>query len=276
MNEIQVLRDLTTDLQLAPAQQVIYLEGKTDIPIFFALLGLSSPRAEIHQGVLVRGLERKSGAAAVRSYVEVAARSGPAYAGIRGITDGDGESFSVLSANFAPPFAGPCFRWPAYCIENMMVKTGWPTAWGAQPDWMQVLLDHVPYVALNRLHRELIQTLTTLRLAKYTRPELHEPMKTVREVADALAQDKHLIEGYDVEARFHHEVVAVEDHIRASIHEGHAVVNGKWLVDVVAPRRLGASATPQRCREEWIAHAIRAGGMPEVRDLWQRITGHAP
>jgi hypothetical protein len=34
--------------------------------------------------------------------------------------------------------------------------------------------------------------------------------------------------------------------------------------------------TPPRCRDEWIAHAVAAGGLPEVRGLWERITGRPP
>src|SRR5262245_29519214 len=33
MNETAYLREMTSDLQFAPAGKVIYLEGKTDIPI---------------------------------------------------------------------------------------------------------------------------------------------------------------------------------------------------------------------------------------------------
>ncbi len=62
--------------------------------------------------------------------------------------------------------------------------------------------------------------------------------------------------GYDVEVRFLEEAAVLEAAIRRSLDEGHAVVKGKWLVDVFAPRTLGGSATPQRCRDEWIAHAV--------------------
>jgi len=288
VNETEVLRELNQDLQRADAQRVVYLEGKSDLPIFLALLGSSMPDTEAptpgssrlpvpdgveHRGVLVRGLSGRSrpgsGSIAVRDRVDLAARRG--YTGVYGITDGDGERFATLAASFAAP--GPCFRWPAYCIENLLVRTGWPAAWGTAPDWISVLLEHVPYVALNRLHRELLQSLKTLRLAGFSEPKLPEPMKTSEDVRSALAQDKHLIEGYDAESRFLHQVADVEAAIRSSLDEAHALVNGKWLVDVFAPRTLGPHATPQRCRDEWIAHAVATGGLAEARDLWQRITG---
>ena len=263
MNEVDIRRELSVDLQRAPARRVIYLEGKSDVPIFFALLGVAPPRDGLHQGTFVRGLG--SGRTSVRAHVDVAARSGAAYAGIRGVTDGDGEDLAALRPCFDAPFAGPCFRWPAYDIESMLTKTGWPSAWGVPPDWERVLIDHVPYAALNRLHRE-----------RFRNPVREEPLETLSRVAAALAADKHRIAGYDVEVRFLEEAAVLEAAIRRSLDEGHAVVKGKWLVDVFAPRTLGGSATPQRCRDEWIAHAVTNGGSPEVRDLWGRLTGRAP
>jgi hypothetical protein len=272
VNETLLLREVGQDLQSAPAQVVIYLEGKTDPPIFFALLGVAASVDSLHRGVLVRGLkDTSSGGAAVKARIQVAEKNG--YAGVYGIVDGDGDSLATLTARFASPFAGPCFCWPAYCIENMLVKSGWPAGWGSPPDWRRALLGHVPYVALNRIHRELREKLETLHLWRFDHPRLMEPLRTVADVAAALARDKHLIAGYDVEARFTAEAAAVEAGVHASLDEGHALVNGKWLVDVLAPRSLGRHATPQRCRDEWIAHAVATGGLAEARDLWQRITG---
>lgn len=277
MNEPDLLREMGADLQSAPAGKVIYLEGKTDVPIFFALLGLPTPRDRVHDGVLVRGLAETSGSggSAVRSRTALAARS-KGYEGVFGVTDGDGASAGVLAASFDPPHEGPCFSWKAYCIENLLVKCGWPASWNDAPLWVDVLTDHVPYVALNRVQGELRQALQTLRLARFAHPTLEEPLRTREEIAAALARDKHLVAGYDVEARFSEEAAAAEATIRANVDEGHALVNGKWLVEVFAPRRLGARWNRHRCRDEWIAAAISAGGLPEVRALWRRITGRRP
>jgi hypothetical protein len=266
MNEAALLREMTSDLQGAPARKVVYLEGKTDIPIFFALIGVPTPRDDIHQGVLVRGLRD-----AVRARTNLAART-KGYEGVFGITDGDGESHAALAARFDPPFTGRCFSWKAYCIENLLAKTCWPPGWGAAPSWTQVLLDHVPYVALNRLCRELLQSLEILQLHRFNRPTLEVPLKTTREVADALARDKHLIAGFDAEARFIAEVRATESAIAASLDEGHSLVDGKWLIEVFAPRAVGAPWDRHRCRDTWTAAAIAAGGLAEVHDLWRRIT----
>ena len=270
-----MLREINADLQKAPAQSVIYLEGKTDLPIFFGLLGISAPRDGIHRGVLVRGLkDSSSGGGAVRARVDVAARKG--YRGIFGVTDGDGERLATLEAAFFAPFSGPAFRWPAYCIENLLVKTGWPPAWGTAPDWTAVLLEHLPYVALNRLHREIFRSLVTLRLERFRYPTLEEPLETTRDVSAALARDKHLVASYDVEARFADEIASASAAIRSSVDEGHGLVNGKWLVDVFAPRALAKPWDKHRCRDAWIAHAITVGGLPDVRGLWQCITGQPP
>lgn len=197
MNEMLVLREMTADLQAAPARMVIYLEGKTDVPVFFALLGVAPPRDSVHQGVVVRRLSDGpgSGNEAVRGRVGVAAgRQG--YEGVRGITDGDGESLTALAALFDAPHTGPCFSWKSYSIENMLAKVGWPAEWGEAPVWRDVLLDHVSYVAVNRLHRELRRSLETLRLARFAHPTLEEPLRTKEEVGAALARDKHLIEAF--------------------------------------------------------------------------------
>lgn len=269
MNEAALLREMTADLQVAPAHKVLYLEGKTDVPILFALLGVAPPRDGTHQGVLVRGLKDTSGSGgqAVRVRTSLAART-RGYEGVFGITDGDGADLSELAAAFDAPHRGPCFSWKAYCIENLLAKACWPAAWGDLPSWVDVLLDHVPYVALNRLQRELRQSLETLRLARYTHPTLEEPLRTTQEVAAALARDKHLVAGYDVEARFAQEAAAIEAAIRASLDEGHALVNGKWLVDVFAPRRLGAPWNKHTCRERWTEAASAAGGPGLVTGLW--------
>lgn len=274
MNEKQLLQELSADLQASPAKKVLYLEGKTDTPIFFALLGRDEPRDGLHQGVLVRGLHEKSGSGSrsVRNRVELAQRRG--YAAIWGIVDGDGEPLSPLGTTFDPPFAGPLFRWKAYAIENLLVKTGWPTQWGAAPDWIQVFLQFAPYVGLNHIHRDLKGRLETLRIAQFSRPKPSEPLLTVADVEQALTQDRALIHGYDVAVEFNKKVAEFEKLVRTHIDEGHALLNGKWLTDVFTANHCRRNA--DECRQQWIAHAISTGGLAEVRGLWQRMTGKLP
>jgi hypothetical protein len=146
MNERAIVAELQRDLQRAAASgTVVYLEGRSDVPIFFALLGVRQPQPDasqgvLHHGVLVRGLREKdrgSGSSAVQQRIEVAQRHG--FPGIHGIVDGDGQPLTTLASTFDPP-----------------------------------------------------------RQCK---------------------------------------------------------------------------GTPDRCRDEWLGHAVSSGGLPEVRDLWQRITG---
>jgi len=274
VNEVELLRELNADLQTAPAGKVIYLEGKTDLPIFFALLGVPAPRDGVYHGVYVRALKDNSGmgGSSVMMRVELALARG--YRGVRGVIDGDGEALAALARRFDAPFAGPLFTWKGYAIENLLVKTGWPTAWGAAPSFLQVLLDHAPYVALNRIYRQLQGRLETLHLSRYNRPTLSAPLMSVDDVTLALERDRDLVRGYDVAAQFRTEVATFVALVGGSEDEGHALVDGKWLVNVFAPRRLGM--TPAAAREAWIAHGRAAGGLSEVRGLWERVAGRPP
>lgn len=270
----EYLNELIGDLQKAPAQKVVYLEGKTDVPIFFALLGVPSPMDPIHQGVYVRALAGRSGSgsSSVRERVELAQSKG--YPGIFGIVDGDGEPYSQLTTKFDAPFMGPLFTWKSYSIENLLVKTGWPATWGDAPGWEQVLIDHAPYVGLNRIHRDLRGKLETLKIWRFTHPSPDKPLLKVEDVTNALLADRELIRGYDVATRFTTEVERFKAIANANLDEAHTLVDGKWLTNVYVPNRCKRKLDV--CRQEWIAHAVSVGGLPEVRDLWQRITGKAP
>ena len=169
MNETALLQEIEADLFKAGSHPVIYLEGKTDTPMFFGLLGVPSPRDGLHKGVLVRGLKDSSGSgsSAVRSRVELAITN--KYPRIYGIIDGDGRAFTELATKFDPPFSGPLFTWKGYCLESLIVKTGWPTAWGPSPDWTHVLLEYAPYVVLNRIFLDIKGKLDTLHLSRFNR-----------------------------------------------------------------------------------------------------------
>ena len=269
--EQQLLQEMNADLQTAPAAKVIYLEGKTDAPVFWGLLGVPEPRDGVHKGVYVRALRDVSGmgSSSVTRRVKLAEEKG--VRGIFGIVDGDGEPLSTLVARFDAPFAGPLFTWKSYSIENLLVKTGWPAAWGEVPDWERTLLDHAPYVALNSMYREMRGKLETLRLSRYNHPVLHEPLMTVPDVEKMLAADRGFLLGYDVATQFRAEVARFEAIVAASIDAGHALVDGKWLVNVFAPRRCNNK--PDACREAWIEHARAGGGLGEVRALFERVAG---
>ena len=96
-----------------------------------------------------------------------------------------------------------------------------------------------------------------------------QPRATELGVLAVVDQGKHLINGYDVSTELRRQLAEVRSAIGRSLDEAHALIDGKWLVDVVAPE--STSLSPQRCREVWIDHALSVGGLPEVVELWERI-----
>jgi hypothetical protein len=277
MDEKVVRQEIEADLRAAPSQTVIYLEGKTDVEPFFGLLGVT-PLPVLdggqHQGVNVKGLRKRgSGRTAVADYVSVAGRFN--YPGVFGIVDGDGRSLGTLAPLFDAPFSGPLFAWKAYCIENLLAKTGWPSGWGDAPDWHVELAKYGPYVALGRVHRELMDVLETLQVHRFTNPILGEALRTSADVHAALSKDKHLIQVYDVALRFQGELATFEAAVQNSLDEAHALLKGKWLIDHLVPS-LKKQLTPEQVRDGWTAHAVSVGGLAEVRDLWTRVTRQAP
>lgn len=271
MNETQLLKEIQQDKQLALGGKVVYLEGKTDVPIFFALLGREMPPGGIDRTarIYVRGLQDRSsgGSKAVRMRVELARDRG--YAGIYGILDGDGEELGALAARFDAPATGPLFTWKAYCIENLLARTGWPSALGPPPNWPEALALYAPYVALNRLRSTLASALETLRLHRYTTPHAGEPLLTLEDVASALDRDKHLLAGLDVAHEFRREAERYLEALRGSLDEAHALFNGKWILNHLAPAHARSRA--DLCLDAWLKHAVTTGGLPEVRSLWDRI-----
>ena len=276
MNEKQILSEVQADLQRG--RFVLYLEGKTDPQVLFALLGVPAPAAGIHGDVYVRGLDNASGGSAVRARIAVAAANGlglrPGTGGVAGAVDGDGRDLATLAAEFDPPCVGPLFSWKAYCIENLLARVTWPSGWGPAPAWPDLLRSYFPYAALNRVHVELRSALETLGLEKFRNPQSGRPLESAAAVKAALAKDKNLLSGRDVEAMFDAEVAALEAAVQRSVEEGHAFVNGKWFLRHYAAGTLHRSE--EKCRDEWCDAVRQAGGLVEARGLWQRVTGTAP
>lgn len=271
------LKRIRADLQRAST--VLYLEGVTDPLVLFALLGRARPKSDIYQDTWVVGLKSHgSGGTEVRALVEVAEKNGlagsPGGGGVFGIIDGDGRSLDVLAGEFDAPHVGPLFSWKGYCIENLLARAFWPAAWGVAPNWPAVLADYASYSALNRVHVQLRTALETLGLARFTNPQLGQPLLADEDIKTALRKDKHLIEGRDVEAMFDAEVTVVRAAVAASLDDGHAIVNGKWIMRHYA--RSVTDKSEEQCRDEWCEVVRTAGGLHEVRDLWHRITGKAP
>lgn len=268
---------IQADLQRAPT--VVYLEGKTDEDILWALAGVPRPSSSIHKQVYVAGLKTGSqGGKEVQELLRAAEEAGlsgkPGRGGIFGIIDGDGRQLSELNKSFLPPFPGPLFSWPTYCIENLLT-IAWPTSWGVERNWTALLTSYVPYAALNRVHKQLQLVLQTLQLAKFQHPVAGKALRTVEEVKAELARDKKLIAERDVEAMFDQESSEILRAIDASLDEGHALINGKWLVLHHAAERHPGRDTAD-LRSEWARAVLDKGGHPAVRALWTHIAGEAP
>src|SRR5438094_815197 len=139
MNDAEILRNINGDILSAAAARIIYLEGKSDPPMFFGLLGVTPTAVTndlfVHKNTAVRGLSSGgSGNAAVRQYVQVAQAN--AFRGrVFGVVDGDGELLATLASTFDPPHPGPVYSWKAYSVESFLPRTAWLPAWGPPPSW---------------------------------------------------------------------------------------------------------------------------------------------
>ena len=278
MNRAEIQREIEKDLRRSPTQRIIYLEGKTDVKFLFGLLGRATPPGDadknvFHQGILVKSCEMGSGSTAVRAHVEVASsfhRSGF----VCGLIDGDGLPLSQLASTFDQPHPGPLFIWKAYCIENLLAKTGWPSTWGGEPDWPTELAKYGPYVALNRVGSEARSILRDLGLANFLKPILGESLRPSREIVAALSAGKVRLLSFDVERRYDEELSAFAATVHRSLDEAHTLIDGKWIIRHMAPTLTGRD--PNLCEYEWLAHARSVGGLPEVREWWERVTGSPP
>lgn len=274
MNEALLRIEIERDLRKSGSETVIYLEGETDPAFLFSLLGVPAPTDNVYQRVLIRGLKTKRGSGSTAVMARVALTPVFPSSRIFGVTDGDGRKLGELKGSFDDPYSGPLFSWKAYCIENLMAKTGWPLAWGDPPDWASELSRYGPYVALNRVRMDVNAILDELRLARYFNPVQGSPTHSSTEIATALAAGKTRLLSFDVEHRFLEELDAYNTAVDRSIDEAHALMNGKWLLRHRCPTLTARD--PDRCGAEWQAHAQASGGLPEVRDWWQRVTGNPP
>ena len=275
MNRADIERGIERDIRRSPSGRVIYLEGKTDVEFLFGLIGQPTPPGDpdknaFHQGVLVRACD---GSTAVQAHVEVGSKL-HSPGSVCGIIDGDGVPLDQLAGSFDPPYPGPLFTWKAYSIENLLAKTGWPDAWGDEPDWHEEFTNYGPYAALNRIGSEARSILEGLGLMKYTNPILGGSHRLTAEIIIALAEGKSRLNSFDAEERFLEELSAFQVILRTNLDEAHAILNGKWIVKHLAPTIT--KRDPDRCRFEWLAHARSVGGLPEVREWWERVTGNPP
>jgi hypothetical protein len=277
MDEKTILKNINLDLGRGSANRVIYMEGKSDPPLFFALLGVTLPATTfvVHKGTVVVGLgDNGSGKRAVETYLTVAAKNRLGQ-NVFGIVDGDGEPLADLVLKFDHPFAGPLYTWKAYNIESLFPQCPWNGAWGAAPDWQVELVSYAAYVGLNRTHQRLEKAQADLGLSKRTIPKHPDALRTVAGEKARLAAAKGKLTGFDAEAVFDAEVSGFLAALGNGIVEAMALLDGKWLLADYLVRNRGGG-NDAYWRREWAAHVTASGGITEVKDLWQRITGSPP
>jgi hypothetical protein len=195
-------KEINGDLASAPARRVVYLEGRTDLPMFFATLGVKEPLGGLHDDILVKALkdEGGSGSNSVRARLAVATEK--KIPGIFGIIDGDGESLATLTKTFDAPHNGPLFTWKAHCMENVLVQTGWPSVYGAPPDWVEVMRRYVPYAALNLMGAKVLDVLNELGIQRRTNPAPNYPLLTKEIFLARLEKSKDNLSALDVQKCF--------------------------------------------------------------------------
>lgn len=268
-------RIVEADLRLGPSG-VIYLEGKTDPELFFALLGIPRPPSDVHNNVFVKGLKSGgSGRQAVQDRVRIGRET--LNHKVIGLIDGDGLSESlVFAGSSVHEQAGPLYTLSTYSLENYLATTdnNWPEAWGEEPDWEAVLKGYSPYVALNILHSQLLTILRDLELHNFTNPRRNETLKSLEDTRDFLALGGQAISDFNILAEFDAALEKYQSAIDRSLAEGHSYCNGKWLIDHYLPTRL--SLTTDILRTQWCQEIQSAGGNSDVIALWKLFTGELP
>ena len=188
--------------------------------------------------------------------------------GVRGVIDGDGRDYASLAAGFDRPHVGALHSWKAYCIENLLVQSGWPADWQSEPDWRGVLVDYLPYAARNRLVRRLQSRWYAQGVNKFSRPLRGQDLRTVEEIREQLRVDAvNTVDG-DLVAAFDAEVHACRRVFDESLAHAHTIIDGKWLVEVHAAQVARISAAD--CRVRWAEYVGEHGGHSEVIAWWRR------
>jgi hypothetical protein len=77
------------------------------------------------------------------------------------------------------------------------------------------------------------------------------------------------VAGTNLVTAFDVEVERCRSALALSLKHGHALINGKWLVDHHACAVTGQGR--QHCRRRWASHIAGLEGHPAVRDWWERF-----
>jgi hypothetical protein len=240
--------DIQADLQIAP--RVLYVEGDSDIAMFWALLGVDVPLGNTRDQVLVKAVGGKN---SIKQRLKTC--QSKQLKNVFGVIDLDGEAYD---ANQQSPHA-----WPTYCLENLLVQTGWPPALCAAPDMQAIYRELAPYSAVSTLSRNNDKAFKDAGLLGYTEPAASQQRLSATDIAAKFGN----VDIVQLQQEFHqiHERyladIEVNDNERI-----HTWLNGKWIIEVISHERSGQSK--DACRDIWLTHALAQGGSDFVKTWW--------
>ncbi|MFO8073466.1 MAG: hypothetical protein R6V85_16500 [Polyangia bacterium] len=266
----EILQGIQRDLKdSGSAGRVVYVEGKTDTEMLLALVGERKPLPMQKS----EGVYRVEGAALIRplggrerieKWLSVAGEAG--WSNVFGIVDGDGKSKPVDEIEIGDH---GLVVLPVYCTENYLALAGWPESWGPAPDWTRVMLDYLPYSALNVVNDEIAATIREIRLAVPSHVSPGDPLLGRNEIIEILERDLKSIADSKLIDRFEEIFANLEKEVEQALRLSHARINGKWFVEHLAVHATKKSSAV--CRSHWSEWIAKNGGLEEVKRLWDAI-----
>jgi hypothetical protein len=243
-----LLADVQADLQIAP--RVLYVEGESDIGMLWALLGLEAPLGNTQDQVLVKAVNGKN---SIRQRIKIA--QSKRLSNVFGVVDLDGDSYDANQQS--PP------TWSAYCLENLLVQTGWPAALGEAPDMQAIYKELAPYSAVSTLSRTNDRVFKDAGLLGYTEPAASQQRLSANDLANKFAK----VDIHQLQREFHQIHAGYLADIEANNADSiHTWLNGKWIVEVISHELSGQSK--DTCRDIWLDHARAQGGSDFVKNWW--------
>jgi hypothetical protein len=243
-----LLADVQADLQIAP--RVLYVEGESDIAMLWALLGLEAPLGNTLDQVLVKAVGGKN---SIKQRLKICQTT--QIKNVFAVVDLDGESYDASQQS--PP------TWPAYCLESLLVQTGWPAALGAAPDMQVIYKELAPYSAVSTLSRTNERAFKDAGLLGYTEPAASQQRLSANDLANKFAK----VDIHQLQREFHQIHASYLADIEANnANSIHTWLNGKWIVEVISHEL--SSQSKDTCRDIWLDHARAQDGSTFVKNWW--------
>ena len=248
----------TIEADRRKARSVLYLEGNSDVDIFFAAIGKQAPAGGFLNDVLVRGLSDSdggSGSKAVKQLVMLANEL--RISNVFGLVDGDGESKGDLANG-----SSGLFRLPVYCAENLLFVRH-PKVRSFVPDFdlSRTLKLLAPYAAMSELNRAERTKLREVGLIKLLQPNHSKPLYSNSMMLARLKR----IDGSSLGKRYQQhyaKVLESLDGMSPFTTSAHRKINGKWILG------MAKLALPADARMTLILALCDSGGVPVIRKFW--------